>query len=304
MKPDDLTNQALGTALVLALSQGLPPFMGHPVAAVISYILGNRVISPTFHAIRLNQWVAHDGKLSQRELRRAVRRVFQNQGRALYDFYHNLDRPEEIRRLVKLTPRFTAMMEESMASKANQGTLLVMPHLSGFNVGGLLLAQLGFRFLTLAIPNPNRGYAWQNKLRNDRGMEVLPMTGSSMQLARERLQKGGAVLTGIDRPHPESGYNPLFFNRPAALPVAYIRLALKTHARVFVIGFRSLADHSYLIDLSDQVEMEHAADPREELMMNTQKVLRIAEEYIRLDPSQWMMFLPVWPQAEGELPSL
>ncbi|PKN89904.1 MAG: hypothetical protein CVU45_05275, partial [Chloroflexi bacterium HGW-Chloroflexi-7] len=175
MKYSDSTSQTLGTAAILALSQGLPNFIGHPVAAALSYLAGNRVFSPTFRAISLNQWVAHDGKLTARQLRQTIRKVYQNQGKALYDFYHNLDRPEEIQKFVRLTPAFEKMMQECMTGELKQGTLMLMPHLSGFNLSGLYLAQRGFKFLTLAIPNPNTGYAWQNKLRNDRGMEVVPL---------------------------------------------------------------------------------------------------------------------------------
>ncbi len=304
MNYDDSTTQTLGTALVLALSQGLPPSIGHPVAAAISYVIGNRFWSPTFRAICLNQWVAHDGKLKPKELRQEIRKVYQNQGRALYDFYHNLDRPSEINKLVSLSPDFQKMMNECMSGELKQGTMMLMPHLSGFNLGGLYLAQLGFKFLTLAIPNPNRGYAWQNKLRNDRGMEVRPMDIESMQLARKRLQNGGTVLTGIDRPVEQGGYNPLFFGKPASLPVAYVKLALKTGARVFGIGFRTLRDHSSVVDVSPQIELEPRKDAHEELTINAQKILKVIEEFIRVDPSEWMMFLPVWPGVENEIPTI
>lgn len=304
MHYDDSTPQTLGTAAILALSQGLPTFLGHPVAAAISYMAGNRVFSPTFRAISLNQWVAHDGKLTRRQLRQAIRKVYQNQGKALYDFYHNLDRPDEIRRFVKLTPDFEKMMHECMSSEPKRGTLLLMPHLSGFNSGGLYLAQLGFKFLTLAIPNPNRGYAWQNKLRNDRGMEVVPLNMEAMQHARQRLQSGGTVCTGIDRPIDASEYDTIFFGRKTSLPVAYVKLALKTNARVFVIGFQTMDDSTIVVDVSPQVEFEHFEDAHQELVVNAEKVLKIAEQFIRLDPSQWMMFLPVWPDAKNEVPAI
>jgi KDO2-lipid IV(A) lauroyltransferase len=304
MRYDDSASQTLGTAAVLALSQGLPNFLGHPVAAAISYIAGNRIFSPTFRAISLNQWVAHDGKRTGRQLRQVIRKVYQNQGKALFDFYHNLDRPEEIKKLVNLTSGFEQMMRECMSGKLKQGTLMLMPHLSGFNLGGLYLAQLGFKFLTLAIPNPNKGYAWQNKLRNDRGMEVEPLNMEAMQHARQRLQSGGTVCTGIDRPIEESNYETRFFGRKAALPVAYVKLALKTNSRVFVIGFETRKDDTVVVDVSPQVEFEHREDAHEEMVINAEKVLKIAERFIRLDPSQWMMFLPVWPDAKNEVPTI
>ena len=304
MNYTDSTSQTLGTALILALSQGLPPFIGYSVAAAISFMIGNRSLSPTFHAIKQNQWVAHDGKLTQRQMRQAIRKVYQHQGRALYNFYHNLDRPEAMSRMTRLTPSFQTMMDECMSGKLKQGTLMLMPHLSGFNMSGLCVAQQGFKFMTLALPDPNRGYAWQNKIRNDRGMEVYPMTMESTQLARQRLQQGGTVLTGVDRPIESSNYMPCFFGRPAPLPVAYVKLAIKTGARVFAIGFQTLRDHTCVVDASPQIEMEHIQDPHEELIFNAEKILKVIEQFIRIDPSQWMMFLPVWPGIEKEMPRI
>jgi phosphatidylinositol dimannoside acyltransferase len=304
MSYTDSTPQTIGTAMVLALSQGLPVPIGRPVASFISFLLGNRVFSPTFRAICLNQWVVHGENLKQRELHKVVCQVYQNQGRALYDFYHNLDRPHELCRMTTLTPRFQTLMDECMSGKRKQGTLMLMPHLSGFNLSGLAVAQQGFKFLTLALPNPNRGYVWQNQLRNERGMEVLPMTIETMQLARQRLQAGGTVLTGVDRPIENSDYKPLFFGKPATLPVAYVKLALRTGARVVVLGFQTLKDHSYIVDASPQIELVRIPDPHEELVLNAQRVLKIIEQFILLDPSQWMMFLPVWPEIQKEIPLL
>jgi phosphatidylinositol dimannoside acyltransferase len=303
MSYTDSTSQTLGTAMILALSQSMPVPIGRPVASVISYILSNRFLIPTYRAVCLNQWVVHGGKLRPRELRRVVRQVYQNQGRALYDFYHNLDRPHELRRMTVLTPSFQTLMDECMSGKRKQGTLMLMPHLSGFNLSGLAVAQQGFKFLTLALPNPNRGYAWQNQLRNDRGMEVLPMTFETLRLARERLQSGGTVLTGVDRPIENADLNPTFFGKPAPLPVAYVKLALRTGARVVVLGFQTSKDH-YIVDASPQIELEGMPDAHEELLTNAQKVLKVIEQFILLDPSQWMMFLPVWPEVHKEIPLL
>ena len=302
MSYKDSTSQTLGTALTLAIGQSFPPKIGYPLAAAIAYLAGNRVFSPTFRAICLNQWVAHDGKLSVRQLRKIIRQVYQHQGRALYDFYHNLDRPEEVKQMVKLTPAFQTMMDECTSGKLQRGTLMLMPHLSGFNISGLHLARTEFKFLTLSIPNPNRGYAWQNKLRNDRGMEVLPMNMLAMQLARQRLQNGGTVLTGVDRPVESSEYRPRFFGRPSSLPVAYIKLALKTNARVVVIGFQNFKDHTCQVDVSPAIELQRYDDAHDELVKNAEKVLSVLEKFIRLDPTQWMMFLPVWPEVKNEIP--
>jgi phosphatidylinositol dimannoside acyltransferase len=297
---EHFTQGTLTTAIAINLSQATPSFIGYPVSRLIAEALARRFYTPLVKAVRLNQWIAYDKKLSWFELNRAVRQVFIHQARSLYNFYHNIDRPQRVRELVKITPAMQHVMDTS--NQGDQGTMLLIPHLTGFDLGGLLLAQMGFKFLTLSYPNPPKGYSWQNKIRNDRGEEVMPMSFQSTQFARERLQAGGTVLTGIDRPYPGTGYFPQFFGHPADLPVAYIKLALKTHARVFVVAFQSLIDHTYEIDASDEIHLEPEQDSHLEITHNATRVLSVAETFIRKNPAAWAMFYPVWPEFAHELP--
>jgi lauroyl/myristoyl acyltransferase len=39
------------------------------------------------------------------------------------------------------------------------------------------------------------------------------------------------------------------------------------------------------------------------LLVNTEKVLLEVEKFIRQDPTQWVMFFPVWPGADAALPA-
>lgn len=293
---EQFTQGSLGTTIAINLSQAFPSKIGYPIAKALALAISARWWNPVVKAVKLNQAVAHDFKLSNRQLNQAVRDVFIHQSRSLYNFYHYLDRRDRIRDMVGLSSRMQALMES--CDKGGRGTFILLPHLCGFDLGGLLLASLGFKFLTLSYPNPPKGYEMQNKIRNDRGEEVVPMSFETIQAARERLQSGGTVLTGIDRPHPGSGYHPVFFGMPAELPVAYIKLALKTNARVHVIGVRTLPDLRYEIDASEEIPLERRDDPREELENNAARVLKVAEGYIRENPATWAMFYPVWPQME------
>lgn len=293
---DHFTQGSLSTAIAINLSQAFPESVGYPLARAIGNIISARFFSPVVKAVRLNQWVAHDQKLSRHELNQAVRRVFLSQAHALYTFYHNLDRPEKVKQMVHISDKMQYLLNTS--NKGERGTLMLIPHLTGFDLGGLLLGLQHFKFLTLSYPNPPKGYEWQNQIRNERGLEVMPMSFQSTQLARERLQTGGTVLTGIDRPLPGSGYRPLFFGRPAELPVAYIKLALRTKARVFVVAFQNLPDFSFEIDASDEIPMQPNANPKAELEDNATHVLSAAETFIRRNPAAWAMFYPVWPELE------
>ncbi len=287
------------TLLALFISQALPPALGYPLSRFLGWLVGLFTQGAAFRSVRLNLWIVSGKRLRGAKLKRAARRVFAYQSIALYDFYRALKYPAIAQRKVRFSPAFARLVEE--CKKEERGTLLLVTHLSGFNLGGLRLAQEGVRYLTLANTDNSRAYQLQNELRNRQGMLVMPFTIQALTQARERLQAGGTVLTGIDRPLEESRYAPRFFGYPSALPVAYVRLALRACARVFVVGLTTLKDRTHLIDVSDEVVMERSADAEEELVKNAEKVLREAEEFIRRDPLHWMMFFPVWPAEMDEL---
>lgn len=294
-----ITTQGWSTLLAIFISQFFPPALGYPTAHALAWLVGLFPGGAAFRALCLNQWIVSGKTLQRRELNRVVRQLFVNQGIAIYDYYRALTHPQIAQEKVRFSPAFTELVEE--CKKEERATMLLIPHLSGFNLGGLRLVQEGLRYLVLANPDADSGYQWQNELRNRHGMEVVPFTVNALGQARERLQAGGTVLTGIDRPVAGSKYAPRFCGYPAALPVSHIRLALKTGARVFVVGFTTLADHSHLLDVSDEVLLERYENVDEELTRNAEKVLVEAEKFIRRDPSQWMMFFPVWPGELAEL---
>ena len=299
MKRSSLSTAGFSTLAAIFFSQLFSPAPGHSFARLIGRVVGLFPNGSAYRSLRVNQWIASGKQLVGRALDQAVKQVFVNQGSALYDFYRALSHPEIAREKVSFTPAFDRLVEE--CRKEQVATLLLIPHLSGFNLGGLRLVQEGLRYLTLVNPDTSKAYAWQNELRNRNGMEVEPFTIHALGLARERLKSGGTVLTGIDRPLENSKYAPRFFGYPSALPVAYVRLALKSAARVFVVGFTTLKDHTHLIDVSEQVQLVHYRDGAEELERNAEKVLQQAEVFIRRDPAQWMMFTPVWPEEMAKL---
>lgn len=300
MKPEYDTNDSFWTGLAIAFSQSFPSWLGEPISRLIGTIGAKNPKSPVVQALRINQWVINEGKITPRDLQQAIKRVYQNQAKALYETYHYMLRRDQMKDLVSFSSKFLKLIDEQAHS--SRGLILLLPHMCGFDLCGYALGNYGFKFLTLSYPNPPSGYEWQNKIREKHGMEVMPFSPAALRAARERLQAGGSVLTGLDRPNPDSGYHPQFFNRPAALPVSYVRLALKTNARVHVVGVESNA-RKYIVNVSDEIPMVPGNDGHEEIVQNAERVLKEAETFIRRNTTSWAMFYPVWPEAKDEVPA-
>ena len=156
----------------------------------------------------------------------------------------------------------------------------------------------------LSYPRPSDSYKLQNKMRDRLGIHMTPFTMEALQEARKRLQEGGTVLTGLDRPWEESSYRPKFFGRSAVLPVAYVQLAMRVGVPVVVVATYQTPDGFYCLDCTEPVTMVTSNDREKDILHNAELLLSLAEKFIRQYKDQWAMFYPVWPDALSEIKPL
>ncbi len=298
MNLQSIINSRVGVGSALLFGQLMPGYIGYPLARVVADLLSIRKDGVLSSAMRVNQWVIHDGSLPGDHLNKIVKGVFINSSKAIYDLYHNLHNPKAINNLVEYSGQFSHMYEHYQ--KGKRGYIITAPHLGSFDIGGLALGYRKVSFQTLSYPNPGDGYQLQNYFREKYGLYITPMSVSSMREAEQRLRDGGMVLTGLDRPLANSRYRPKFFGRAAALPVSYVPMAIKTCVPVVVVCCYYDGER-YILDASEPVEMESFPDRQEEIERNAERVLLEAEKMIHAHPDQWFMYYPVWPELLGTL---
>jgi KDO2-lipid IV(A) lauroyltransferase len=302
MAPDlrSLINSRYGTGFALALARITPPWLGHRLIAGLSNLVSGRSMSPIIRATRVNQWVVSHQALSAEELDRVVRATFRSIGRSLYDTYHNLGNLPAMRRLIEFDATFEAFVERNRRHK--EGMIVVGTHLSNVDMVMLAAAMSGVKALTIHPPNPSGGYQWQNKMRRESGLDPQPAQLSVLKEAISHLRGGGTVLTGMDRPIADAKYRPRFFGRPAQLPVNYTMLALKAEVPVIVAAVFRQPSGVYRLSMSEDFHMASFGDRESDLVLNTERLLCKAEEYVSQAPTQWAMTYPVWPDALAVAP--
>jgi len=286
--------------LAMKIARSMPKQAGLRFADVVSSLIATYKGAAMVRAVRANQWVISGEKLSSAQLDHVTRTTFHSAGRAIFNFYHSLENPAEVVRMIKIGPGLRKYLDLFMSG--DYGAMLVIPHLGNFDMAGQALALQGLNMQVLSLPNPNRGYQLQNEIRHQYGIDVTPMSIASFKAARERLQSGGVVVTGVDRPMNDSNYRPRFFGRPALLPVSYVRLALKVRVPVVVAACLPNEDGTYTLDTTEAIFMRPHSDLHREIIQNAESVLRCAENFIRQAPQHWSMFYPVWPEALQEMP--
>ncbi len=295
-----IVNSKFSIAFALLLSKTLPPAIAYRVADFLTWFVSQQKQLDIVRAVRVNQWVIHDQAISAHQLDVCVKAVFKRHFRSLYDLYHHINLPDKISKKVIFSPELQNLLHEHEQSK--HALMILIPHLSNFDLAGRALAIRGVKYSILSYPQPPSGYRWQNKLRQEVGIEVLPMSLSSLRQAGERLQAGGLVITGVDRPMEQSNYHPIFFNQPTMIPVTPVRLALKYDAQVVICACIARKKRKYEIIATAPIQMVRNPNLQVELTSNTERVLQEVEKLVRTYPDQWAMFYPVWPQLFGTMP--
>jgi lauroyl/myristoyl acyltransferase len=244
--------------------------------------------------------MARGASLDRAALDRAVRETLQNNTRDLFDLYHNIDHPQIVWKRICPNP----MVEEFIRRPefAGRGLVIAGLHLSSFDSLMQSICCQGLKPLILTLPDPQGGRRVEFELRKRMGMNLVPASVAALRQAVRHLERGGLVLTGIDRPVPSPKLCPRFFGQPAALPIHHVYIALKARVPVMVIAAIRQNDGKYRVLNSEHIEMEPHTDNETGLLQNAERVLSRAEPLIRQAPQQWNVPLPIWPQLMQTIP--
>jgi lauroyl/myristoyl acyltransferase len=295
-----IINNPFVVNLAFFLGRAIPPQIGYPLCNSIGNWVATRHDSSVTRAVRANQWMVRGANLEKETLDKAVQETLRNNIRDLYLLYHYVQRPEATQRLIHLNALARQVVERP--EFGGRGLLIVGLHLSGFDLILQSICRQGLKAMVLTIPDPQGGRLIEYEMRKKTGMNLIPASLSTLRQAVKHLEQGGMVLTGMDHPVPNPKYHPRFFDHAASLPTHYISLALKARVPLVIIAAIYETDGKYYVLSSEPIEMECDSNHENEILHNTENVLKQAEEFIRLAPQQWNMPLPVWPQLLGIVP--
>lgn len=278
------------------LGRTMPRRVGYAIVKLgIPFIARNHTTAIYRH-IRCNQSVVRGLPIDSPELDKAVKDVLTNAGRGYYELYHRLGQGQQaIIETVTFSPMLSRYIEQGQ--EKGIGTVIVSPHIGNFDLGLFAFAAAGFSIQVITYAMPPGGYELQNKLRANAGYIITPAGSDAVKQAINRLNEGGVIATGVDRPIKDvpDDKRIKFFGRPAPLPTGYIRLALSTNSQVILIEVVPIGANRLVVEVLPPLEMIVTGSRTQDAVVNTEMVLSKAEEIIRKRPDDWMMFHPVWP---------
>jgi lauroyl/myristoyl acyltransferase len=294
-------NSALVVGLGLAAARLVGPRVGYRASRLIADRVAGRRGLAWVRALRANQWVITGQCLTSRELDLAALATLRHQAHCLFDLYHYRRDPAALQALAPLTEQIGALIEQSRSRYG--GALVVIPHLSNYDVAFLAQAHRGLQAQLLTLAQPTGGYRAQNRLRETPGFEITPVDADSMQQAVARLNEGGMVITAIDRPVEGKTRELRFFGHGAFLPAGHIRMAMAAHAPVIPAAVTMGPDGQYRLAVGEPIVMLTDGDAVSCIRRNAEAVLEVMAEFIGRAPQQWLMYYRVWPHTLAACPS-
>jgi lauroyl/myristoyl acyltransferase len=258
INPRNLINSAYGIRLALWMGRTMPYKTGRRLARAVGDWIASHREWEMVRAVRANRWVVSGETLQGVELDQAVRATFRHTADSLFTLYHYFQNIEAMLRLVHLDPPTEALLHRPKYEQ--RGIVLVGLHRGNFDFVLQGAGMLKLEAFLLTLPELAGGYQLQYELRRRTGMNLVPATLSNVRQAVEYLRAGGMVVTGIDRPENGMSYQPMFFNRPSALPVHHILLALKAKVPVQIACSLLEPDGRYRCSFSEPIEMQPYAD--------------------------------------------
>lgn len=282
---------------------GLARFVSRRLPRTAAYWLG-RAVASIFHAFdqrgrnavisNCHRILLFNGAENpEAEAKKMAGEVFRKFGQYLADFfrYERVMR-NELPELVRIEGQ--KHLEDAMAM--GRGVIMVTAHLGNWELGGAIIAALGYPLTSVAFPErvgKTNELFQQQRMR--RGMRVLTF-GSAAKGALAALARGEIVAMLADRDFTMHRDTLPFFGAPARLPTAPGRISMRTGAPILPAFILRGADNRFDLCFQPPLHPNKNDDP-----IRAHKFIRDAiQGAISRDPTQWFVFNDFWASGAGK----
>ena len=230
-------------------------------------------------------------KKSNKDLRKISRKVFRNFAKYLADFF----RFEKLnRKFIDKNVKLENLHYFDEALARGQGVVVLTAHLGNWELGGVVIAQLGYPFWAVALPHKAKMVNdFFDAQRNRKGVKVIAM-GKAVRSCITEIRHNHMVALVGDRDFSEKGILIDFFGKPTHFPEGPAALSLMTGASI-VPGFMLRnPDDTFTLRLEKPVEFKASGDKTKDLADLITVYKNIFEDYVRKYPDQWYVFRRFW----------
>lgn len=228
---------------------------------------------------------------TKKEIRRIQIRMFRNFAKYLVDFFRfeKLDL-----KYIGNNIRLENIQNFNEALSKGKGAIILTAHLGNWELGGVVIALLGYPFYAVALPHKEKKVdRFFNFQRQRKGMQVIPL-GKAVRACLNLLKENKLVALVGDRDFTEKGIVLDFFGKPTFIPEGPAAFSIKTQSPI-VPGFMVRnPDDSFTLRIEKAIYFEPTGNKDKDIEALINRYKMIIEDYIRRYPDQWYMFKRFW----------
>ncbi len=180
------------------------------------------------------------------------------------------------------------------------GAILISPHLGNWELGGLGLADLGYKLNVLTFREPDEKVnELRERVRGERGIAFIYVdrhdtSPLAIIEAVNALRRNEVVALLGDRDGSSHTMTINFFGRPAQIPLGAAYLSVASGAPVIPV-FVPLEGNRYSTLMEEPIHFRGGhKDNAVAIRGGVEQLVAVFEKYIRRYPDQWYNFFPYW----------
>lgn len=183
------------------------------------------------------------------------------------------------------------------ARERGRGCLLVTGHLGFFELGGLVMAQLGFPMTALTLPEPSTALTrWRAEFRARWGVKTIVVGDHSFSVLDivRSLREGAFVASLADRPYDGNAVPVDLPHGRIMFSTGPVLLALLAECPIVPVGITRQPDGKYHIEARAFIEpVWQDGDRQATLTRYTREIAAALVPLFAAYPDQWYHFSPL-----------
>lgn len=231
--------------------------------------------------------IAFGQEKSQTELKSIIRECFENLGRGMIELIYFMEHTALITEKVTIEGRENL----DQAFKGGKGVIAVSAHFGNFPLMLLRFAQEGYK--TNAIIRPTRDQEIERRFLAQRtrlGLNTIYSVPRKecVDTSLKALRNNELVFIPLDQNFGSgAGVFVDFFGQKAATATGPVVFAMRTQAPLLPIFIIRQKGDTHKIIIEPPLYLEEKGDDKETILVNTARITKIIEGYIRKYPEEW-----------------
>ncbi|MBE3090188.1 MAG: lysophospholipid acyltransferase family protein [Actinobacteria bacterium] len=279
----------LGYKFVEFLAFATPYPLTYLIASVSARILFNLNIN--VDALKTNVANVLNLDKNDREVTAIARKIFINWFVTVADFLkHTRVSKEKLKQRIEIT----GLENLDKALEKGKGVVIFTAHIGNVEWGACRVAAEGYNICVAGLHRP---YEPNNKFFESRrlakGVGVVYVNKSLLNIFRI-LKNNEIIAIAADWDSQRTAHVHNFFGKKAYIPSGPVEIAMKSGASLIPCCIYRKNKYNHFMELEKPLELETEGEKKELIDINTAKMAKVLQKYIKEHLDQWEMFHDIW----------